>query len=196
MAWAISKGSPFTVLYDSCVLYPAPLRDLLMQLALTDLFRARWTNAIHEEWMRNVTADRPDLSRAQLERTRDLMDANVRDCLVTGFERLVPALSLPDPDDRHVLAAAIVGRADLILTFNLKDFPDRCLAPYRVEAQHPDEFVVHLLGLDEHRVCDAVRECRGRLKWPSKTVGEYLDTLVAQGLPETVSWLRERADRL
>ena len=98
MAWAISKGSSFTVLYDSCVLYPAPLRDLLMQLALTDLFRAKWTDAIHEEWMRNVAADRPDLSRAQLERTRDLMNANVRDCLVTGFEPLVDAL----PDARLV----------------------------------------------------------------------------------------------
>lgn len=196
MAWAISKGSPFTVLYDSCVLYPAPLRDLLMQLALIDLFRAKWTDAIHEEWMRNVAVDRPDLSRARLERTRDLMNANVRDCLVTGFEPLVDALHLPDPGDRHVLAAAIVGRADLILTFNLKDFPEDRLAPYRVEAQHPDEFIVHLLDLDEQRVCDAARECRQRLQHPPKSVEEHLDTLAAQRLPETVSRLRARADRL
>jgi hypothetical protein len=62
----------FTALYDACVLYPAPLRDLLMRLAVTDLFHARWTDAIHEEWMRNLLADRPDLSRARIERTRAL----------------------------------------------------------------------------------------------------------------------------
>lgn len=196
MAWAISKGSPFTVLFDSCVLYPAPLRDLLLQLALTDLFRAKWTNAIHDEWIRNVLANRPDLTRARLERTRELMNAHVRDCLVSGFEALIPALTLPDPDDRHVLAAAIVGRADLILTFNLKDFPARHTAPYRIEAQHPDELLVHLLGLDERRVCDAVRTCRQRLRNPAKSVESYLDTLAAQQLPETVSLLRDMAEWL
>jgi hypothetical protein len=84
----------FTALYDACVLYPAPLRDLLMWLALTDLFRARWTNAIQEEWMRNVLKNRPDLTRAQLERTRDLMNANVRDCLVQTVARLRTAIDL------------------------------------------------------------------------------------------------------
>ncbi len=76
--------SSFSVVYDACVLYPAPLRDLLMRLAMTDLYGARWTQQIHEEWMRNVLANRPDLSRAQLERTRELMDCSVRDSLVEG----------------------------------------------------------------------------------------------------------------
>jgi hypothetical protein len=196
LAWAISKGSPFTVLYDSCVLYPAPLRDLLMQLALTDLFRAKWTNAIHEEWISNLLANRPDLTRPQLERTRDLMNANARDCLVSGFDALITAIDLPDAHDRHVLAAAIVGRADLILTFNLKHFPVQSVARYGIEAQHPDEFIVHLLGLDERRVCNAVQDCRLRLKAPPKSIEEYLDTLAAQRLPEAVSWLRDRADWL
>jgi hypothetical protein len=101
----------FIVLYDACVLYPAPLRDLLMHLALTDLFRAKWINSIHEEWIRNVLAKRPDLQSAQLYRTRDLMNAHVRDCLVSGYEDLIPALSLPDQNDRHVLAAAIASGA-------------------------------------------------------------------------------------
>jgi hypothetical protein len=74
----------FTVLYDACVLYPAPLRDLLLRLALTDLSRARWSEAIHEEWIRAVLRNRPDLSRQQLERTRALMNAHVRDALVDG----------------------------------------------------------------------------------------------------------------
>jgi hypothetical protein len=83
LAWAI-EVSNFTVLYDACVLYPAPLRDLLMHLAITDLYRAKWTDAIHDEWIRNVLANRPDLKPEQLQRTRELMNAHVRDCLVTG----------------------------------------------------------------------------------------------------------------
>ena len=92
------------VLYDACVLYPAPLRDLLMRLALTDLFQARWTDQIHDEWTRNVLANRPELTAESLARCRRLMDEHVPDCLVTGYESLIPTLSLPDPDDRHVLA--------------------------------------------------------------------------------------------
>ena len=88
--------SQFTAILDACVLYPAPLRDLLMHLALTDLFRAKWTEAIHEEWIRSVLENRPDLTRGQLERTRQLMDAHVRDCIVTDYEDLIPALTLPD----------------------------------------------------------------------------------------------------
>jgi hypothetical protein len=97
-------SSHFTVVYDACVLYPAPLRDLLMHLALSDLFRARWSNMIHDEWIRNVHANRPDLSRDRLDRTRDRMNHSVRDCVVSDFEYMISSISLPDPDDRHVVA--------------------------------------------------------------------------------------------
>jgi len=119
----------FTAIFDACVLYPAPLRDLLMSLALTGLFRAKWTAAIHEEWIGNLLRNRDDLTRPQLERTRDLMDRAVPDALVAGYEELIDPLTLPDPDDRHVLAAAIRGRADVIVTSNLKDFPETALKP-------------------------------------------------------------------
>lgn len=102
-------SSNFTVIYDACVLYPAPLRDLLMRLALTDLYRARWTDMIHDEWTRNVLKQRPDLKAEDLQRTRSLMNSHVRDSLVTGFEHLIPSVELPDADDRHVVAAAIHG---------------------------------------------------------------------------------------
>jgi hypothetical protein len=186
----------FTALYDACVLYPAPLRDLLMWLALTDLFRARWTNAIHEEWMRNVLKNRPDLTRAQLERTRDLMNANVRDCLVTGYEDLIDAVTLPDPDDRHVLAAAIRGRADVIVTFDLDDFPADAIQPYGVDAQHPDDFVTHLLDLAPTAVYRAVKRQREALKNPPKTPEELLETLERQRLVQTVARLRTAIDLL
>src|SRR5436309_364043 len=147
----------FTVLVDSCVLYPAPLRDLVMHLALVDLFRVKWTERIHEEWIRSVLDSRPDLKREQLERTRTLMDSHARDALVTGYEPLIEGLTLPDPDDRHVLAAAIRANADRILTFNLKDFPAAALSPFEIEAQHPDDFLLHQLSLDQPKVLTALR---------------------------------------
>lgn len=185
----------FTALFDACVLYPAPLRDLLMRLAMTDLFRARWSAAIHDEWTEAVLRNRPEL-KARLQRTRQLMDAHVLDSLVTGYEPLIATLDLPDPNDRHVLAAAIVGRVDLVVTKNLKDFPADRLAPFGIEAQHPDVFVRNLLGLHKAAALAAVAEHRASLRYPTKTVDDYLDTLLVQELPETVAFLRQHRDRI
>lgn len=181
----------FSAVYDACVLYPAPLRDLLLQLALTDLYRAHWTDDIHDEWTRNVLANREDLTKDQLQRTRELMDAHVRDCLVTGYQSLIPALQLPDENDRHVLAAAIRSGADVIVTYNLKDFPPDCLGEFGIEAQHPDEFITHLIDLAPSKICGAAKKIRARLKKPPRTVKEYLEVLEKQQLPETVAKLRE-----
>jgi predicted nucleic acid-binding protein len=193
LAWAI-EVSHFTVVYDACVLYPAPLRDLLMYVAVTDLYRAKWTNEIHEEWIRNLLKRRPDLNEEQLQRTRDLMNANVRDCLVTGYEPLIDAVMLPDPNDRHVLAAAIRAGADLIVTFNLKDFPEKDLKPYGIEAQHPDDFLMFQLDLAPNIVCSAAKRHRASLKNPPMNVDEYLANLESQGLVQTVSSLRNFAE--
>ena len=186
--------SHFTVVYDACVLYPAPLRSFLMYLAVTDLYHARWTNDIQEEWMRNVVKDHADIPREQVERIRDLMNSHVRDCLVTGYEPLIGGLTLPDPDDRHVLAAAILSGADTIVTFNLKDFPEDALKPYGIEAQHPDEFLNGQLDLALNVVCAAAKRHRGSLKNPPMNVEEYLASLERQGLAQTVSSLREYAE--
>jgi predicted nucleic acid-binding protein len=180
----------FTAVYDACVLYPAPLRDLLMWLALEDVYRARWTDRIHDEWCRNVLAQRKDLKPEQLQRTRDMMNENVRDALVTGYEDLIEAIKLPDPDDRHVVAAAIRARADVIVTFNLKDFPTELLAPHGIEAQHPDDFIVYQFDLNPAAVCRAVHKQRENLKHPPYTVDQLMDTFVAQSLPQTVGRLR------
>jgi predicted nucleic acid-binding protein len=181
----------FTALYDASVLYPAPLRDLLMHLAGTELFRARWTDAIHDEWIESLLRDRKDLTREKLERTRNLMNQAVLDCLVEGYEELIEGLTLPDPDDRHVLAAAIRARADVIVTANLRDFPETVLARYGMEAQHPDDFVHYLVDLAPDPVCRAVKAHREQLKNPPKTVEEYLDTLRRVSLPKTASALHQ-----
>jgi hypothetical protein len=186
--------SRFTVVYDACVLYPAPLRSFLMYLAMTDLYRARWTNDIHEEWMRNVEKDYPDFTREQAEKIRDLMNAHVVDCIVTGYEQLIPSLTLPDADDRHVLAAAIRSGADIILTYNLKDFPEENLKQYGIEAQHPDDFLTRQLERAPNVVCAAAKRQRQSLKRPPLSVEEYLASLERQGLAQTVSSLREYAE--
>lgn len=184
------------VLYDACVLYPAPLRDLLMQLALSGLFQARWTDRIHDEWTSNVAANRPDISPASLARCRKLMDEHVPDCLVTGYEALIATLTLPDADDRHVLAAAIHGGAGLVITFNLSDFPVSILDQFHIEAIHPDEFIVRLWDEYPDAVAQAMRLHRASLKRPAKSAAEYLATLEQCRLTETAALLRPNADQI
>ena len=146
---------------------------------------------IHDEWTRHVLANRPDLTPDQLKRTRQLMNAHVRDSLVTGFEYLIPSINLPDPDDRHVVAAALHSGASLVVTFNLKDFPADALKPYNLAAQHPDDFIMDLLDLHPASVLEAAANHRRSLKNPPKTADEYLDTLLAQGLTQSVAVMRQ-----
>ncbi len=183
--------SHLTVIYAACVLYPAPLRSFLMYLAMSGLFRACWTNDIHEEWMRNVVQDYPDITRQQVEKIRDLMNAHVADCAVTGYEGLISSLTLPDPGDRHVLAAAIHCGASIIVTFNLKDFPNELLKPFEIEAQHPDDFLVQQLDFAPDVVCAAAKQQRAGLINPPLSVEQYLASLERQRLRQTVSRLQD-----
>ena len=105
-------------------------------------------------------------------------------------ESLIPALNLPDPDDRHVLAAAVRCGAQVIVTANLADFPAASLAPYDIEAQHPDEFVLHLVDLAAGAVVATVQEQAAALKRPPRSPEELLDILEAQGLVQSAAALR------
>lgn len=176
------RHSPFTVVYDACVLYPAPLRDFLMWLGLSGRFRARWSAQIHDEWKRNLLINRPDLSMEQLNRTSDLMDHAIPDGLVDGYQDLIEGLQLPDRDDRHVLAAAIRCGASVIVTFNQKDFPAEMLKTFGIEAQHPDVFIGDLLDLDAGSVVTAAQRQRSTLKKPPIDAELYLEILLKQGL--------------
>jgi len=183
------RHSPFTAVYDACVLYPAPLRDLMMWLGLSGLYRARWSAQIHEEWTRNLLKNRPDLTMEQLSRTVALMDKAIPGALVTGHEVLCAELTLPDPDDRHVLAAAIRCKAEVIVTFNLKDFPPETLDAFDIEPQHPDEFIIDLWDLDQAAVLASVQRHRATLKSPAMSAEQYLDMMLRQGIPQTVNAL-------
>ena len=183
------RHSPFTVIYDACVLYPAPLRDLLMHLALTGAYRARWSEQIHDEWTRNVLKNRPDVSETQLDHTVGFMNRAIPDSLVSDYEPLIRGLDLPDEDDRHVLAAAIKCGASVIVTYNLKDFPAEILKRFEIEALHPDVFLSDIWDLDQAAVLEAVQKQRAALKNPVYSPRELLDTLLKQRLPEIVKHL-------
>jgi predicted nucleic acid-binding protein len=170
----------FTVIYDACVLYPAPLRDLLIRLGTTGLFRARWTNQILDECFRNIIKDRPDLDAEKLARTRELMNKAIRNVLVENYEELIDGLTLPDPDDRHVLAAAIRCDAQVIVTWNTKDFPTEKLTPYNVEAQ----------DLKPTAVSQTIERQAASLKNPPRSADDILDLLERQGLAQSVAMLR------
>jgi hypothetical protein len=189
-------SSRVTAFLDARVLYPALLRNILMHLALRDLNRARWSAKVHREWTDALMRDRPNISDVQLQRTRSLMDEHVGDALVTGYEGLIDTVTLPDADDRHVLAAAIHSECHLIVTANLRDFPAPTLGFYNVETRHPDVFVLGLFEEDPGEVLAALRELRADLRNPPKTAAELLDIMNRQDLSACAAALGSYADAL
>ncbi len=167
----------FTALLDANILYSMPVTDIVLELAATGLFRARWTDDIHDEWMRNIISDRPDLPEEQIRRRRSRMDDAIPQARVTGYSQLIDRLSLPDPYDRHVLAAAIVGRVDVIVSYNIRDFPEKELSPYGIEVQHPDEFLNHQRTLNETLFITCVKTIRERLSKPKYDPEGYIQNL-------------------
>lgn len=188
--------APRRCVYDANVLYPAPLRDILVRLAMTHALRAHWTERIHDEWTRNLLENRPDLRPAQLARTRRLMNEAVPGALVTSYERRVSGLTLPDPNDRHVLAAAIEAGAGWIVTFNERDFPSEALRPHGIQAAGPDRFAAELLEAFPEEVVGAARRHRRALTAPPKSVEEYLATFERQRLKRTAAALRTYREEL
>ena len=179
----------FIAVLDACVLYPVPIRDLLLSLASAGLYKPKWSALIQDEWRRNLLANRSDLNAAQLQRTVTMMNTAFPDADVEGYEVFIPTLVLPDPDDRHVLAAALRSQADVIVTTNRKDFPVPYLRTFDVEVQHPDEFVGNLIDLNPAKALEAFRQQVARLKNPPIAAAQVLDNLRKSSLPATAARL-------
>lgn len=182
-----SGSVPFTVIYDACVLYPASLRDILIRVGQAGLVHVRWTDRILDECFRSILRNRPDLRPDRLQRTRQLMGEAIRDVVVEGYENLAAGLDLPDEDDRHVLAAAIKAGAQIIVTFNLRDFPPQQLG--EIEAQAPDTFLYNLIDLSPGIVAHVIRSMEEDLG--SRPGIDYvLATLTRAGLRKSMDAIR------
>lgn len=180
---------PYPVILDACVLYPSFLRDLLIRLGLTGMYQPKWSATIEDEWQRNLLATRADLTPEQIQRTATLMNKAVPDAMIIDFEPLIDSVDLPDVDDRHVVAAAVRSNAEIIVTFNLKDFPASALDAFGIEALHPDDFVMDMFDLNRALVLSAVTTQRSNLRKPPMSVDGYLEALLRQGMAQTVKEL-------
>ncbi|NHE56679.1 PIN domain-containing protein [Cyclobacterium plantarum] len=174
-----------SALLDANVLYPAPIRDLLLSLAEDDLFKPFWSNEIHQEWKRNLLKNRPDLDPSRIDRTIYLMNQAFPDALIEGYESRIEQLSLKDSDDRHVLAAAMEANANYLVTANLMDFKLPNFQIDSVKVIHPDAFVIKLISLNPIAVFGSFEKLVSRLKNPPQSKADVLGTLVKCDLPET-----------
>ena len=181
---------PFIVVYDANALFPNTLRDLLIRIAQAGLVQAKWTNEILDEMLRALSRNRPDIAPDKLDRLRQLMNEAVRDCLVSGYEPLIEGLKLPDPADRHVLAAAIKAGAQVIVTSNLKHFPAAALRPWDVEAKSPDDFVLDQVGIDGWTVAACIQQIADSRTRPPQDIEDVLSQLERDGLFGSAAALR------
>ncbi len=181
---------PFIVVYDADALFPNAQRDLLIRMAMHGMVQAKWTDQILDEMVRARGRKHQDATPEKLARLRVLMNDAIPDCLVTGHEPLIEVLKLPDPDDRHVLAAAIRAGAQVIVTTNLRDFPPADLEPWNVEAKSPDDFVLDQITIDDRIVFTCVQEIANARKRHPQTASDVLGELERSGLVESVAALR------
>ena len=185
----------YTALLDACVLFPIAVADALMSLATVGLFAAKWSTEIEEEWIKALEETRPDL-KGKLGIRRDAMREAVPDWEVPtkGWKALVGCITLPDPDDHHVLAAAIAGHADCIVTSNIKDFPAAAVQPFGIEILHPDDFIVKQWDLDELATVAAFKRMRARRRKPESTAEDFAQAMERNGLAATAQRLRDAAE--
>jgi PIN domain len=182
---------PSVAVFDACILYPFHLRNIIVQAAVDRLVEARWTEAIHDEWIRSVTMRTPEIPSQRLERTRQLMNRALPRATVTGYEHHLTAVRLPDPNNRHIVAAAIAGRASLILTWNLRHFPPNELKKYGLERETPDAFLSGLYDRVPDLTVGSLSNARRNLSRTQVSISEFLDILEGQNLKSLAKRIRK-----
>lgn len=183
------KETTMTALLDANVLYPAPIRDLLLHLADVKLFAPKWTEPIQDEWTRNLLFNRPQLKSKSLEATIKAMNTAFQNANVKRFHSHIGKLQLPDVDDRHVLAAAIKAKVNFIITFNLKHFPQQYINSFSIHVIHPDDFVVQLIHQKRETVLLALNNLVDNLKHPPMTREQVLNSFKKCGLTKCAELL-------
>jgi len=185
----------FLVLLDANVLYPFRKRDVLLRFYNAGLFRARWTERILDEWSSNLLQARPDM-RTSIEAQQSKMREVFPEALVSSFEHLEAGLTLPDENDRHVLAAAIQCGAQHIITDNTRDFPMRELDQFDIEAIEADEFLSRTFDLYTAEAMSVLRDLRSHYHKPAYSPSEFVLDLTAKGMPKLAARARDRRDFL
>lgn len=180
---------PFAVVLDTCVIYPAHLRDTLLRLAERGLYRPLWSPDIIEELHRNLVEVGIDVR--VVDSLVAEMEGAFPDAEVTGYGSLIEGLTC-DPKDRHVLAAAVRANASRIVTFNLDDFPAASVDRFEIEAIHPDTFLLDQLDLAPAAVLDEIARRAAANRRQPKTLPRILDALAKAGVPSFADEVRRR----
>ena len=183
----------YTAILDACVLYPVTIANILMELAWQGVYTAKWTQEIDNEWIKSLKKNRPDLTDEKIKHRLNNMHKAIPDWEIPNkkYKKLIPALQLPDSNDRHVLAAAIAGHADCIVTKNTKDFPIHRTEEYGVEVLHPDDFILLQLTLNSIESLTVIKYLRARAKNPSLSPAEFIESLDKVELVRTADHLRQ-----
>jgi predicted nucleic acid-binding protein len=172
---------PAVAVFDACILYPFHLRNIVVQAATDHLVAARWTDEIHDEWVRNLAGARA-IPMAKLQRLRQFMNETLPAAMVTGYEEHVAAVNLPDPDDRHVVAAGIAAGAALILTWNVRHFPAKELKKFGLTRETPDAFLSGLYDKVPELVIGSLAKARRNLTKTDVSASDFIDILDRQRL--------------
>ena len=174
----------YSCVLDACVLHPAILMGSLLWLATERLYRPFWSDTIWDEWQRSLEKRFGEGNEA-LKMKRAMIESEFPEARVAPPEALFDCLKLPDPDDRHVLAAAVVAKADAIVTTNLKHFPPDVCDPLDIEVIHPDTFLVNAIDLDQDRALKAFQKQRASMAKSATTPEQFLARFEASGLVQT-----------
>ncbi len=170
----------FTCILDTNVIFPLWIRDLLLWFAHHDLYTPKWSKHIFDEWLEVMK--RKGVSETEAKMRTDILNEAFPDALVKNYEPLIETLSLPDMKDKHLLAAAIKTNANLIVTNNLKDFPEEYLASFGLSAKCADDFLTDIIDLNHDASVRAFRDLVLNKRNPPLDEFEVLDALRSNGL--------------
>ena len=177
----------FTCVLDTNVIFPVEIRDLLFWFAHYDLFTPKWSEHIVDEWagvIKRKGGTDEDVNK-RIQKTQQAFP----DAMVENYDSLIEILELPDEKDRHVLAAAIKTNANLIVTHNLKDFPDDYLAQFGLSAKSPDDFAADLIDLNPKQAVEAFKDLVIHRRNPDLDEYQVLERFRKNGLEDTANYL-------
>lgn len=177
----------FTCVLDTNVIYPIDIRDLLFWFASYDLFTPKWSKHIFSEWEKVMK--RKEIPDEEIKKRISKAQRAFPDALVENYETLVDSLTLPDEKDRHVLAAAIKTNANVIVTNNIKDFPNDYLSSFGLTAKAADDFITDTIDLNNELAVEAFRALVLNRTNPNLDEFEILDRFRKNGLVATANYL-------